>query len=146
MRVLITGSRTWKDSQAVFDVLTDLWKEHGAFTLVHGNAASGADFFGRAWVNLAKTRFSPPCEEEAYNCEWYVNGKFDRAAGVKRNQKMVDLGADLVIAFPTICKGDKKNCPPEPHYSHGTAHCMAAAEKAGIPVSNYGPDLDSLAE
>ena len=44
-----------------------------------------------------------------------------RKAGPLRNQKMVDLGADICIAFP---QGE----------SRGTRNCMKLADKAGIEV------------
>lgn len=46
------------------------------------------------------------------------------AAGVYRNQAMVDLGADLCLAF--IHNG-----------SSGASHCAAAAEAAGIDTRRY---------
>jgi hypothetical protein len=78
-------------------------------TLVHG-AARGVDTLAtdnaEAWGMTI----------EAHRADWRKHG---RAAGPRRNQEMIDAGADLLIAFP----GGK-----------GTEDCVARAEAAGIPV------------
>jgi hypothetical protein len=58
---------------------------------------------------------------EAHRADW---SKHLRAAGVIRNQEMVDAGADVCFAFPT---GEAK----------GTRDCIRRAEKAGIPVTIF---------
>lgn len=55
-------------------------------------------------------------------CHWPDWDRYGRKrAGFIRNQHMVDLGADLCLAFT------RDN-------SRGTAHCALAAEAAGIPT------------
>lgn len=61
-------------------------------------------------------------ETEVHVAEWY---RYGRQAGPIRNDHMVSLGADVCLAFPL-------------GRSVGTRHCMAAAEAAGIPVTNLG--------
>lgn len=55
------------------------------------------------------------------DAEWRTVG---RSAGIARNQKMVDRGADLCLAFPI-------------RDSKGTMHCLTAAVRAGIVTRVY---------
>ncbi len=46
---------------------------------------------------------------------------------------MVDLGADICVAFiMPCCKPEHADQPP--HASHGTDHCKNLARRAGITV------------
>jgi hypothetical protein len=47
---------------------------------------------------------------------------------------MVDLGADLCVAFANPCKKQARSCPKSPHPSHGTMDCASKALWAGIPT------------
>ena len=155
MRILITGSRTWGIPQralapdvaiaragrekaaeiiALASVLAELREEAAwiadlgvtpdtELVVVHGDA-KGADTIAKRW---ARKHARDGVVEEAHPADWRPTGVFDRRAGIKRNQKMVDLGADLVLAFSA-----------EP-ITPGTAHCVQAAQKAGITVRRiYG--------
>ena len=130
-RVLITGSRYWNDYDAVRlaieDVLGERWAATGnpypPITIVHG-AAPGADSLA------ARAAADYGLRPEAHPADWNGLGK---AAGPLRNQEMVDLGADVCLAFVEPCAKDE--CPqPRPHDSHGTADCVTRARAAGIPV------------
>lgn len=119
MRILVTGSRDWTDKQAIVDAVMDLnnwypidWDE---VVIVHGACPTGADKIADDFAEA----YGLQVERHAAN--WSLHGK---AAGPKRNQKMVDLGADIVLAFP---KGTSK----------GTRNCIKAAEKAGLRVKVY---------
>lgn len=117
-RVLITGSRDWTDYEALrhaIDINT-IGKSRWRTTIVHGACPTGADYMAAGYA------FDEGFNVEAYPADWNKHG---RAAGPIRNQQMVDLGADVCLAFPL---GE----------SRGTRHCMRAAEKAGIKVINYG--------
>lgn len=112
-RILITGSRDWNDGQRILDALEWVSTNHppSSFTVVHGGAR-GADTMAHAAAE------SMGMETEVHPADWDKHGK---AAGVIRNQHMVNLGADICLAFPV---GE----------SRGTRHCMGAAHKAGIRV------------
>jgi hypothetical protein len=119
IRILVTGSRDLKDKRLVETTLNSvldsliLAKGSNGFdiTLIHGGA-KGADTLAAEWAaGLAITR-------ERYNANWNAEGK---AAGPLRNQRMVDKGADVCVAF--LAEGSK-----------GTADCLRRAEKAGIPT------------
>lgn len=115
-RILVTGSRNHDDPYQVrraLQALVEMAQLRGQFAVVvHGDCPSGVDFYAAKWCEHTGTTV------EAHPAQWDTHGK---AAGPLRNQKMVDLGADVCIAFPV---GE----------SRGTRDCMARAEKAGIPV------------
>ena len=110
-RILVTGSRDWTDTETIYRALRDAKVESRSHVLVHGGAR-GADSIA-AW--LAR---SLDYEVEPHPADWRTHGK---AAGPIRNKEMVDLGADLCLAFPI---GE----------SNGTRGCMRLCEVAGIPV------------
>lgn len=121
-RILITGSREWTDTDAIITALSNAWHQFGKpddAVLVSGACPTGADAIAEAvWGGM----WSYPVER--HPADWETHGK---AAGPLRNQQMVDLGADVCLAFPLPG-------------SRGTKHCMAAAEKAGIPIRVYKPE------
>lgn len=106
-RVLITGSRTWDDADAIRDALS----EHARFgdVLVSGACPTGADAMcERYWAG-----FGPI---ERHPADWNRHGK---RAGFVRNAEMVNAGADICIAFI------RDN-------SRGASMTADLAEKAGI--------------
>jgi hypothetical protein len=111
MRILVTGSRNWTNDEAILAAFADYAGQD--VTLVSGACPTGAD----ALAEEIAERFLG-WEVERHPADWDRHGK---AAGPIRNQEMVDLGADVCLAFPL---GE----------SRGTRHCMAAAKRAGIPV------------
>lgn len=99
--------------------LTDFMVENGAETqyiVVHGDAM-GADTMAD-WSARCLKGAGWDVEVEVHPANWDALGT---AAGVIRNQMMVDLGADVCLAF------SHRN-------SRGTLHCSTIAEAAGIPV------------
>jgi hypothetical protein len=74
-----------------------------------------ADYLAHLWCHFNRIA------EETHPAEWYPNGTYDKAAGPKRNQRMVDKGACVCLAFPT-------------EKSVGTWDCIKRANRAGIPV------------
>lgn len=118
-RVLVTGSRAWTDEAAVRTALTKAWRVLGRpFVLVHGGCPTGVDRIAADWAIEHHCAY---ITAERHPADWKTHGK---AAGPIRNAEMVNLGADVCLAFPL---GE----------SHGTRGCMALAEKAGIPVVNH---------
>lgn len=126
LRILVTGSRTWTDANAVGEALYAAINDSGAdeITIVHGACPRGADQLAAefreseaAWFDNA----SRVLAEERHPAEWDRHGK---RAGFIRNQAMADLGADICLAF--IVDG-----------SRGAAHCAARAELAGISVRYF---------
>ncbi|MFD9070571.1 DUF2493 domain-containing protein [Streptomyces lasiicapitis] len=124
-RVLVTGSRTWDDvpilRRALNDVLTQLPSPANPVVIVHGDCPHGADRQASAWVRDTQRGPLFVVTEERHPANWSLNGK---RAGFIRNQLMVDLGADVVLAF---IKGG----------SRGASHTAALAEQAGIPTRRW---------
>lgn len=112
-RILITGSRTW-ESQDVIDRALD---EHGgAFTtVVSGHCPLGADHM----AELAADGMG--MDIELHPADWNTHGK---RAGFLRNAEMVNLGADVCLAF---IRDDSK----------GATMTANLAQKAGIPTIIY---------
>jgi hypothetical protein len=134
VRILVTGSRNWMNrvaiqSQIVAYVtecgLRGLW---GDVTIVHGACPTGADM----WADdFAVTNF---CNVERHPADWKKNGKI---AGPIRNIEMVELGADVCLAFINECS--RRHCDvPKAHGSHGATHCAVKALAAGIETRIFG--------
>jgi hypothetical protein len=121
-RVIVTGSRYWSDRQAVHEALEAAFSTAPRHPfVVHGACRTGADVHAHMWALAASA--SADVIEEPHPADWATHGK---AAGPIRNKHMVDLGADLVLAFPL------------PN-SVGTAHTMRLARQAGIEVREVRP-------
>lgn len=123
-RLLITGSRNWNSPGLIESALKwaldmglpGVLHPHEV-TVVHG-ACRGADIIAQAKAEWMGFNIEP------HPAKWRVDGVYNRAAGFERNKLMVDLGADLCLAFI-------KN------QSRGATMCADLAEKAGIPVRRY---------
>jgi hypothetical protein len=113
-RILITGSRTWT---AVTTMRTELarWRQvYPGAVLVHG-ACRGANVMAAGiWLGWH-------LPVEPHPADWTTHGK---SAGLLRNRLMVDLGADVCLAFIR-------------DHSHGAEHTAALAETASIPTHRY---------
>jgi hypothetical protein len=117
-RIIVCGSRNWRDRRLILDVLDEYMPEPfdaDEPTIVHGGCR-GADKLA------ADVALQLGFWVEEHPPQWRTKGK---AAGPLRNRQMASLGADLCIAF-----GDGK----------GTRDMIAAAEAAGIPVRREGLD------
>jgi hypothetical protein len=134
-RVLITGSRSWSDEQAIREALASVIALQGPenVTVVHGAASCGAD----AIADRVATSWGGGLMVERHPADWQRHG---RSAGFRRNAEMVALGADVCLAFVLPCT-DPKCRKSEPHGSHGASHTARLAEKAGIPTRRF-PEAD----
>ena len=111
MRLLVTGSRDWKKKGIVKRVLiSEASSLKKPITLVSGACPSGADKFAEEVAALYGW------EVERHPADW---DRYGKRAGPVRNREMVDLGADVCVAF--ILNG-----------SRGAASTADLAEKAGI--------------
>lgn len=119
MRILITGSRDWEDTTMIEKELVwaEFWvdpddKSDQPTVLVSGACPTGADIMcedfatDRGWT------------VERHPADWSLHGK---KAGFVRNAEMVNLGADICVAFI-------KN------RSKGAMMTADLAQKAGIPT------------
>lgn len=115
LRVLVCGSRDWKNREAIERELDKL--EEKIEIVIHGSCR-GADLMAEVW---AKKKELPYLGIPA---RWKTQHK---AAGPIRNAKMLRDGKpNLVLAFHE----DIEN-------SAGTANMVAKAKKAGIEVRIY---------
>jgi predicted Rossmann-fold nucleotide-binding protein len=116
MRVIVCGGRAYADKAKVATILYKVCgvRSHDDAIIVHG-AAPGADTLAAE----AAEGWGLTVEAHPPNVRRYGSP----AAFHVRNQKMVDAGADVCVAFP----GGK-----------GTADCVRRARAAGIPVVTVG--------
>lgn len=131
-RILITGSRDWGDEDTVRNALDAAIHIGGAaigpdVTVVSGACPSGADAIAE------RVASEMGCEVELHPADWNAHG---RAAGPRRNAEMVNLGADICLAFIGDCTSPRCHITGK-HPSHGATGCADLAEKAGIPVQRY---------
>lgn len=115
-RILLTGSRDWRNDSLINVVLAEALSQFPGATLVHGACPSGADATADLIWHFC---FGAPVER--HPADWEKLGK---RAGFVRNAEMVELGADVCLAF--IRNGSK-----------GATHTADLAEKAGIPVRRF---------
>lgn len=135
MRILVTGSRDWLDvdiiRQAIRQHTSDV--EHVSDVMVVHGGATGADVISGKIATahgMAEEIHLPNWESCGPNCipehkrrradgTWYCP-----RSGFIRNQLMVDLGADICLAFIR-------------NNSKGALMTARLAEKAGIPTHRY---------
>ena len=109
VKLIVCGGRDWRDAGAVDRVLTAAHEKRNIALLITGGA-KGADSLAARWAHAnAIPYLTAPAN-------WDKHGD---AAGPIRNQWMLDQVVDGVIAFPG---------------GRGTAHMVAIAKKAGVPV------------
>ncbi len=168
LRIGVTGSRTYSDKATIRSAFVDACQRgrpHEGHVLVHGQCDPwhpdtheripwapakqvspevqgrflGADWLCE-WVALNLNWEGMRWVIERHPAHWYPRGRFDRAAGFRRNEAMVGLGADEWEAFLAPCV-DGRCRQPRPHASHGSVHCLDRAGKAGIPVFSFRQGL-----
>ena len=130
---LITGGRGFNDATRIQHSLNHILGYVGGaknMTMINGRCPQGADQLCYEWAQKAGVKVLE------YPADWHDEGwyqpsrglKYDRGAGPKRNQVMVDklveLGGVDVFAF-----FDK----PESE-SRGTADCVRRARKANLQI------------
>lgn len=121
-RILVTGSRDWADYPAVVAAIAEAANGDPAAVVVHGGAR-GADLMADTAARSLKLGV------EVHPANWQALGK---SAGILRNRFMVDLGADVCLAF--IRNG-----------SRGATHCAGLAEARGIPTLRFVQDDAAVA-
>lgn len=117
-RILVTSSRTWADVVLIHQAIMAEVRPGEVTTIVHGGCSTGGD----RWADLIAVVYE--FTREVHPANWRPGGIYNRAAGIIRNQEMVDLGADVCLAF--IRDG-----------SRGASYTAAAAEAAGIPTRRF---------
>lgn len=118
LRILVTGGRDWTRRRPVEDALARAIAGRDDVVIVHG-AAFGVDGIAQAYADA-----------HGYECEPYPARMFP--SNRARNQHMVNLGADVCLAFAMAWKS-------------GTGMCARMARKAGVEVLDYGVDTSPRA-
>lgn len=115
MKVLVCGGRDYADEACVFSVLDEVVLENSPHVtcIIHGGAL-GADRLAGEWARLRGV------QEVICPANW---DKFGNYAGIARNWRMLELGIDLVVAFPG---------------GRGTADMVKRANWDGVPVRFIG--------
>jgi len=131
LRIIVTGSREWTCRPTIEAALRKHAAVPGQHVLVHGGA-KGADLIAAAvaeelgWkVECHDADWTAPCTSDCRHAPRRRRGgsTYCPAAGVRRNQLMADLGADLALAF--------FRCG---HANRGTWDMVQRAVRADIPV------------
>lgn len=105
----------------VWSALADLYgQSEGPLTVVHGKCPNGADLHAALWCIAARDAQANVIEEP-HPAAWDQHGK---RAGFLRNSKMVDLGADVCLAFIR-------------EESKGASMTADLAEQAGIETVRF---------
>lgn len=140
-RILVTGSRDFDDAVRIETVLKGVRAQVHFVdaTLVHGDAAGADRLAAAAWIAMGG-------EHKPYRVKWSqcVRGckpghqkrrrdgtRYCPTAGHRRNQRMVDAGADLCLVFIRA-------------NSSGTRDCRRRAEAAGIPCLSFDYDWPAV--
>jgi hypothetical protein len=135
-RVLVSGSRTWRDDAAIWCDLDQALAEATAsglrLVLVHGHCPRGADAHADAWGNQVEQDRNPPgiVIVERHPANWDMHGK---KAGFIRNRVMVESGIDIALVY---VHDDSK----------GALHTLGLARAAGLRRKVYrrwGEDWDT---
>lgn len=136
MKIIITGSRGWNDWQFIFNVF-DFYRNTFSstpLTVVHGDCANGADRIARIYCE----KNIGPVIQRAYPITKDEYSQYGRAAGIKRNERMVlsNLDAHLGLAFFSKCTSPncKKN---NTHPSEGTSHCFGVMNKNELLTKKF---------
>jgi hypothetical protein len=136
-RLLVTGSRGWDDVDIIWGLLKKVHAFDPNVLLVHGACPRGADLLCEAcWDETLGGG------TERHPVDWYASGSFDGAAGFRRSEKMVHLGAWGCLAFIMPCLSHPGRPPDRGlpyHGTHGGVHCADYAEDHGIPVRRFTP-------
>jgi hypothetical protein len=121
VRVLVCGSREWKDGERIAAELRSLLDAGTEIAEVIHGAQRGADVLAGGAARGLGLRVTP------YPADWK---KYGKGAGHTRNQVMLNAEPDVVLAFKdnfdrTMSRG-------------GTEHMVRIALAAGVPCRVVG--------
>lgn len=119
MRVIVAGSTKWTDAEAIH---RELAKLPAGSTVIFGDCSGADELAGRAAAKLGLTPAPYRKEPDDYR----VAG---RAAWKRLNERMLESGADLVLAFNAELGVEGK--------AVGTRHMIELAQAAGVEVRTF---------
>jgi hypothetical protein len=119
IRVVVKGSRAWTDVDAIHRELARL--PAGSF-VIHGDSTGADTLAGQAARDLGF--IIEPFRKEAadYRC-------YGQAAWKRLDERMVESGADLELAFHSELH--------EPGKAKGTKHLIGLAQARGIAIRGF---------
>lgn len=117
MRVIVCGGRFFADQEMLYSLL-DATHQASPISLLIEGGARGADALANQWARERKVKF------HTEHAQW---NKYKRSAGPIRNNEMLMMKPDLVIAFP----GDR-----------GTADMIKQARNLGVEVIDISQVID----
>ena len=132
MRILVCGDRNWTNHELILNKLKEVAGKENEIILIHG-CCQGADEISEKVLWYAK-RICGICVDSTcyfnvvrFPADW---DKYGKAAGLIRNQQMIDEGKpDIVLAFHNnIAK------------SKGTMDMIKRANAAGVEVRIYADE------
>lgn len=126
MRILTTGSRAHNGGRVILDALSFTFaryrtEDQVTATVINGACPHGEKVPGADWLSSRCARALGMIVEE-HRADWSLG----RRGGPIRNQHMVDLGANVCLAFYQPGAGNS-----------GTQDCVRRALVAGIDVVRY---------
>ncbi|WP_368861197.1 SLOG family protein [Frankia sp. AgB32] len=97
MRVLITGSRDWRNAALIYWALDSRLRRAGpaGLVVVQGACPTGADLIAERWAETARADGHPVVSEE-HPADW---DRLKKRSGMIRSAEMVQVGADVCLAF-----------------------------------------------
>lgn len=113
--LLVAGSRDFTDTETFDDVMEYETDGVTADLVIVEGGAKGVDTMAKEWAR------ENGAEYVEIKPEW---GKYGKAAGPKRNDKMVELVREKGGKALYFWNGESK----------GTRQCIESARKAGVPV------------
>lgn len=141
--MIVTGGRDlaapWLVQRELFGLLDGSW-----LTVVHGGCPTGADAAAAEWAAEWAGVVADPFRADWDSCGWDCPpghripkrpgdvmhpgffADYCPGAGPRRNARMIEAGADLMLAFPTAA-------------SRGTWNAVRLARAAGIEVRVVRP-------
>lgn len=141
--ILVTGSRAYQRDDLIRDALSTALHDLGVTdprqaVLVDGGNPHGADTMAHQLaVDLGMlterhpANWDRPCTENCYHRPRRRNGKpYCPVSGNYRNQHMLDLGVDRVLAFPLSLTNRQG----------GTWDCIHRAQMMKLPLTIIDPD------
>jgi len=92
MQILVCGGRDYRDTKFICEILDSYLNDYPHSLSIIEGGASGADHIAFQWA----TRKHVPVT--TVHADWKRLGK---SAGPNRNQQMIDMKPDVVLAFPS---------------------------------------------
>jgi hypothetical protein len=119
MRVIVTGATAWIDAKAIRRELARL---PSGSTVIHGDSSGVDALAGQVARELGLT-------VEAFAKQPSDYRTHGRGAWKRLNERMLEAGADLVLAFhPEL---------GEPGKARGSGHLVQLAERRGVEVRGF---------